>query len=139
MHAEVNEVRAANGLSELGYDDTVASVSRAHSEDMDAREYFSHTNPDGERPWDRYADVADSTCSAYGENIAQNWVGVTVRTDDGSERYETSEEIAAAIVEQWMNSDGHRANILSTSYETEGLGVYITAEGKVYVTQNFCG
>ena len=106
---------------------------------MFARDYFSHTNPDGERPWDRYADVADATCSAYGENIAQNWVGVTVRTGDGTERYETNEEIAAAVVEQWLNSDGHRANILSTSYQSEGLGVYITAEGKVYVTQNFCG
>jgi uncharacterized protein YkwD len=94
------------------------------------RDYFSHTNPDGEQPWDRYDDVADETCRASGENIAQNWVGYGASTN---------EAVANAIVDMWMGSSGHRQNILSSSYSEEGLGVYITEEGAVYATQNFCG
>jgi uncharacterized protein YkwD len=139
IHERVNEIRTRNGTSALGHNETVASVSRAHSEDMDDRSYFDHVNPDGEYPWDRYDDVAGGTCRTYGENIAMNWIGRRVQTSDGIEVYDTNEEVADAIVDQWMNSSGHRQNILADQWDREGLGVYITSDGQVFATQNFCG
>lgn len=103
------------------------------------RGYFDHVNPDGEYPWDRYGDVAGGTCRAYGENIATNWVDRRVRTSSGIEVYDTNREVANAIVDQWMNSSGHRRNILSSTWDREGLGVYIAPDGQVFATQNFCG
>jgi len=139
VHQRINEIRTREGLATLDYDPTVASVARAHSEDMHARDYFDHVNPDGESPWDRYGDVAGETCTAYGENVAYNWLGRDVQTGDGTERYDTNEEIAAAVVEQWMGSSGHRQNVLSDRWTSEGVGVYVADDGKVFVTQNFCG
>ncbi len=53
-----------------------------------------------------------------------------------SRDYMTMEEIASRIVDGWMDSPGHRQNILETSYDKEGIGV--VADERVYVTQNFC-
>jgi uncharacterized protein YkwD len=139
VHERINEIRTGNGTAALDRNATVASVARAHSEDMHARDYFDHVNPDGEAPWDRYDDVAGGTCTAYGENIAYNWLDRRVQTEDGIERYETSEDVAAAIVEQWMESSGHRRNVLSDRWTSEGIGVYVAADGQIFVTQNFCG
>jgi len=138
VHEEVNERRTERGLEPLEWDSTVASVSRAHSEDMADREYFSHTNPDGQGPFDRYREVG-SGCRAYGENIALSWAGRPVETDSGDvETYESDEELAVSLVNQWMNSTGHRENMLRERWESGGVGVYITDEGKVLATHNFC-
>ncbi|MFC3478191.1 CAP domain-containing protein [Halobacterium litoreum] len=125
----MNEIRSQQGQDPLGSDVTVASVARAHSEDMADRDYFAHTNPDGEQPWDRYGDVADSPCRTFGENIAM----VTVGPDA------TEDSVANRVVDMWMDSSGHRQNILSAAWNEEGIGVYVTDGGEVYVTQNFCG
>ncbi|MFC7046156.1 CAP domain-containing protein [Halobacteriaceae archaeon GCM10025711] len=140
VHEKVNRIRTENGLQTLSHSGAIRSVSRAHSEDMAARDYFSHQNPEGEGPWDRYEGaVDDSACSAYGENIAMNWVDQYVQSDDGTDRYRTNDQVAQAIVDQWMNSDGHRRNILSDYWSSEGVGVWITDDGQVYATQDFCG
>lgn len=138
VHEEVNERRTDRGLEALTWNPTAASVSRAHSKDMADREYFSHTNPDGQGPFDRYQEVT-SGCRAYGENIALSWAGRPVETDGGDvETYESDEELAVALVDQWMNSSGHRENMLRERWESGGVGVYITEEGKVLATHNFC-
>ena len=138
IHAEVNERRTARGLDPLGWDQTVASVSRAHSKDMADREYFSHTNPDGEGPHDRYQAVGNG-CFAYGENIAMSWAGRPVDIGEGdSVTYTTNEELAEGLVRQWMESPGHRENLLRENWESGGVGVYITEDGQVYATHNFC-
>jgi len=138
VHEAVNERRTERGLDELDWNPTAASVSRAHSKDMADRDYFSHTNPDGQGPFDRYREVA-SGCQAYGENIALSWVGRPVETDGGDvETYESDEQLAEALVEQWMNSPGHRENILRDRWESGGVGVYVTQDGKVLATHNFC-
>lgn len=141
IHEKVNDVRAERGLPRLDYSEKLASVSRAHSEDMATRDYFSHTNPEGEQPWDRYGDHVDSpVCRAYGENIAYNWVDSIVRSDGGGlDSSSANDAVAGALVDQWMSSTGHRRNILSENWDAEGLGVYVTDEGQVYATQNFCG
>jgi uncharacterized protein YkwD len=113
---------------------------------MATRGYFSHTSPEGETFADRYEAFgydcrAPTDGGGYltgGENIAQTWYDTPVRTDGGTVEYTTEEELARGIVTQWMNSPGHRDNILTAAWQNEGIGVYVTDDGKVYVTQNFC-
>lgn len=143
VHAEVNERRAEHGLEPLEWDGTVASVARAHSYDMARRDYFSHTNPDGEGPYDRFRDV-DNYCSGYGENIAMTWVDRRVERPGGTDpvRYRTAEGLATGLVNQWMNSTPHRQAILEEGdtppWDRAGVGVYIAEDGAVYAGQNFC-
>lgn len=139
VHEKVNERRAEHGLEPIEWDGTIASVSRAHSADMNEREYFAHENPDGENPWDRFEDVG-SYCQGYGENIATNWAGQNVeRPSDGEVvQYHTAEELAEGLVEQWMNSPPHREAILTEGWDRGGVGVYITDDGEVFATHNFC-
>ncbi|OIB58877.1 CAP domain-containing protein [Natrialba sp. SSL1] len=143
VHAEVNERRADHGIGPLEWDGTVASVSRAHSVDMNEREYFSHTNPDGEGPYDRFSEV-DNYCRAYGENIAMTWVDRPVESSGQDEvvEYQTAEGLATGLVNQWMNSTEHREAILEEhsdfGWDRGGVGIYIAEDGAVYASHNFC-
>lgn len=141
IHREVNEERANQSKRELRYRDDLRTVARGHSEDMAERGYFAHESPDGQNIEDRYA-AAGIDCPTKGENIAQSWYKTNVRTDSGTEYYDTVDELASAIVDQWMNSPDHRENILRFDFSSQGIGVKAmdTDEGlKMYVTQNFCG
>lgn len=129
IHVKVNEIRAERGLSELEHDDEIASVARMHSQDMNERDYFSHTNPEGETPADRFGDLYPSECRAVGENLAYIQVGAG--------GYGSAEEIAERIVQGWMDSEGHRENLLRENWDSEGIGVYID-DGRIDATQNFC-
>jgi len=137
IHAEVNAIREDRGREPLAVGPYLASVARAHSEDMAARDYFSHANPEGERPSDRYGDEWREDCpGGIGENIA-------AYADASGD---SAGEIASTLVAQWMGSDAHRAAILSDSFTREGVGVYLhTYEegGRTVVepvaTQLFCG
>lgn len=129
IHEQINEIRVDHGLSELEHSDEIAGVARTHSQDMNERDYFSHTNPEGESPADRFGDLYPSECRAVGENLAYIQTGVG---SGGS-----AEEIAEQIVDGWMNSEGHRENILREDWDSEGIGVYMD-DGRVDATQNFC-
>jgi uncharacterized protein YkwD len=129
IHEQVNEIRVEHGLDELEHSDDIAGVSRTHSQDMNERDYFSHTNPEGESPADRFGDRYPSECRAVGENLAY------IQTGFGSNG--SAEEIAEQIVEGWMNSEGHRENILRDGWDSQGIGVYID-DGRVDATQKFC-
>ena len=117
----VNAERAKHGLSSLSWDNRLADVARAHSRDMAARNFFAHNNPDGKTPFDRIKAAGINYGSA-GENIA------------------TGQKTPEEVVDAWMNSEGHRANILNASYKKLGVG-YVTANRgyKTYWTQNFIG
>ncbi|WP_254863660.1 CAP domain-containing protein [Halovivax gelatinilyticus] len=138
VHHEINDVRAEHGLDPLVWDATIASVSRGHSADMAQREYFAHDNPEGESPMDRFQTTGDY-CQRYGENIAQSWVDRAVESGDGGVvEYTTPEEAAEGLVDQWMNSPPHREAILNDEWDRAGVGVYLTDDGMVFATQNFC-
>ncbi|TYT61325.1 CAP domain-containing protein [Natrialba swarupiae] len=143
VHAEVNDRRADHGLEPLEWDGTVASVSRAHSQDMAEREYFAHVNPDDEGPFDRFSAV-DGYCRGYGENIALTWVDRPVERPGNGDivEYHTAEGVAEGLVDQWMNSTSHREAILEDhggpGWDRGGVGVYITDDGEVYASHNFC-
>ena len=113
----VNTERAKNGLSALQMDESVRKVARVKSSDMSKNKYFSHTSPTYGTPFEMLKSYGISYKSA-GENIAQGY---------------TSPE---AVVKGWMNSSGHRANILNASYTHIGIGY--EASGN-YWTQMFIG
>jgi uncharacterized protein YkwD len=141
VHEEVNERRANHDVRELRYSSELAEVARAHARDMAQRDYFSHTSLEGRTPKDRY--VASGIYCSPGENIAMTHAKVDVITENGTKYYDTNQEVAEGIVNQWMNSPGHRKNILRSSFLAEGIGVAIEddpdEEGvQVYVVQNFC-
>ena len=124
IHARVNEIRSNRGLSELQWGSGLARVADGHSADMAENDYFSHTSPSGESPGDRYEE-AGLSCRGWGENIAYN-SGSDVGAEAAADR----------TVEQWMNSAGHRRNILRESFTSEGIGVVVSGD-QLYATQNF--
>jgi uncharacterized protein YkwD len=99
----VNQERAIHSLHLLSWDDRLFAAARAHSEDMAANGYFSHTSLDGRLPGKRLLD-AGYFWYTYGENIAYG--------------YPTPE----SVVNAWMNSPGHRANMLNSSFCDLGVG-----------------
>jgi uncharacterized protein YkwD len=111
-----NAQRAAAGCGALHVDPRIQAAAVAHSVDMRARQYFAHNSLSGETPWQRMADQGYATPSA--ENIA---MGQATPQD---------------VVTAWMNSPGHRANILNCSSESIGVGVQF-GPGGPWWTQDF--
>ena len=99
----VNIERSKNGLSPLIEDWQVSRVARYKSQDMRDRGYFSHTSPTYGSPFQMLKSFGISYRSA-GENIAKGY------------------KSPAAVVDGWMNSSGHRANILNPSFTHIGVG-----------------
>jgi hypothetical protein len=119
-----NAERTKRGLPALQPDDTLDAIARAHSFDMLRRRFFDHTNPDGDGPGDRMGRAHRTLIGEGGENV---WAGAGYQVDAG---------ISTRIVSDWMNSAGHRANILNREYTH--LGVGIATEGvEIRATQNF--
>ncbi len=113
----VNEQRAKNGLSPLTLNWELSRVARYKSEDMARNRYFSHTSPTYGTPFEMIRSFGLSYRSA-GENIAYG------------------QRTPAAVMDAWMNSSGHRANILNASYTQIGVGYYANRN---YWTQMFIG
>ncbi|HVZ66942.1 MAG TPA: CAP domain-containing protein [Patescibacteria group bacterium] len=112
-----NAQRAQNGLGALTLDPTISNVARAHSQDMVTRNFFEHINPDGLDPFQRMK-IGGVTFTAAAENIG---AGPT----------------ADIIVNAWMNSAGHRANILNGAYNRIGIGVVSDPHYGLMATQDF--
>ncbi|SFS68062.1 CAP domain-containing protein [Halostagnicola kamekurae] len=142
VHEAVNEERTADGADELEFDSELRNVAQEHSEDMADRGYFSHVDPDGNAFTDRYADAGyECSVNGYtgGENIAQTWYDTPVNTGDGTiVHYEDERELGYGIAEQWMNSPGHKENLLADHWENQGIGIHVTDTDQVFATQNFC-
>jgi uncharacterized protein YkwD len=121
IEARVNELtnqqRAANGCGPLRTDGGLTNAARAHSADMAANNYFSHTGRDGSDFVVRAQRAGYQNASA--ENIAWG--------------YRTADE----VVTGWMNSEGHRRNILNCTYVAVGVGIGTKADGTPYYTQDF--
>jgi uncharacterized protein YkwD/stress response protein SCP2 len=113
-----NRERAGAGLPPLAVDPLLAAAAQAHSTDMVARAFYSHTSPDGSQPWDRAA-AAGSRRRTIGENIA------------------CGQRSPAEVVEGWMNSPGHRANILKPDFTHIGIGFAGGGQMGTYWTQLF--
>ncbi|WP_328744470.1 CAP domain-containing protein [Streptomyces sp. NBC_00285] len=116
--ALTNRERTGAGLPPLAVDPLLARAAQAYSADMAVRAFYSHTSPEGTQPWDRAA-AAGSTRRSIGENIA------------------CGQRSAAEVVEGWMNSPGHRANILKPAFTHIGIGFAGGGPAGTYWTQLF--
>ena len=112
----VNEERAKVGCSALSASSSLTRLAESFSDDMAARNFFDHTDPNGRTPWDRAAAAGISNLG--GENIARG------------------QATAQAVMDAWMNSAGHRANILNCDFKTLGVGVHFGGGGPWW-TQDF--
>jgi uncharacterized YkwD family protein len=112
-----NVERAKNGLPALKVDVNLSKVAREKSSDMQRNNYFSHQSPTCGSPFDMMKKFGITYKSA-GENIAMG------------------QKTPTEVVQAWMNSEGHRANILNGSYTHIGVGH--VANGN-YWTQQFIG
>ena len=115
----LNADRNANGLPSLKVNTKLNALADQYAQDMINRGYFSHYDPEGRSPFDRMQQ-AGITYRSAGENLAIN----------------TS---VAAAERAFMNSSGHRANILNPSFTEVGIGVKYSPSGSVYVVQEFIG
>lgn len=134
VREEINTVREQRGLSRLGSDADVARIAQSHSADMAARDELAHDLP-GSTADQR---LATAGCRPGGENVAQTWVYTDVETEDGIVYIGGEEELAGSLRRQWMNSPGHRENIVRSRWSVTGIGIEVTDENKVYATQMFC-
>lgn len=116
----VNAERAKSGLAALTANDTLMKTATVKSQDMAKNNYFSHTSPTYGSPFDLMKKYGVSYRFA-GENIAMG---------------QTS---PSQVMNDWMNSTGHRENILKASYTKIGVGVAQNAGGQYYWTQHFIG
>jgi len=134
IHDLINEERRSNGLAPLSWNPKLTQAALNHSNDMAKRDYFQHDSPEGHDFSYRYSQVGFScetpisqyTYSGGGENIMF------------LEGYYGEENITRQSVEGWMNSAGHRQNILTPYFLSEGIGVAESSDGKIYATQDFC-
>ncbi|MFD5871588.1 sigma-70 family RNA polymerase sigma factor [Streptomyces sp. NPDC060322] len=115
--ALVNSERAKEGCGPVSGNSLLTTAASRHSADMVARDYFSHTSPDGTDPGARITAVG-YRWSTYGENIAKG------------------QQTADSVMDAWMNSEGHRANILNCAFKEIGVGREDSSGGPVW-TQNF--
>lgn len=102
--AAVNTHRVGRGCGPLAWHASVAGVAQAHSADMVARGFFDHENPDGRDPFERL-DAAGVAWTLAGENIAAGYA------------------TAPAVLQGWLASPGHRANIENCLYTHHGVGL----------------
>ncbi|WP_413805274.1 CAP domain-containing protein [Streptomyces sp. OE57] len=116
--ALTNAERAAARLAPLAPDPRLTAAAQAHSDDMVVRDFYSHTGPGGHQPWDR-ARAAGATHRGIGENIA------------------CGQRSPEEVVRGWMNSPGHRANILKPDFTHIGVGHATGSRAGTYWTQVF--
>lgn len=102
--AQTNTQRTSNSLGAFALNATLSEAAQAKADDMVQRDYWSHTTPDGDEPW-AFINQTGYQYEAAGENLAY---GFTTN---------------AQAVAGWMNSPGHRANILNASYSEVGFGI----------------
>ncbi|MFB9446593.1 CAP domain-containing protein [Dactylosporangium vinaceum] len=116
--ALTNTMRARSGCGPVSSSPRLSWAAWQHSRDMAGRGYFSHGSPGGGSPGSRVR-AAGYSWSAYGENIA--W----------------GQRDARAVMNAWMNSPGHRANILNCRFRNVGVAVAYDYRGVPYWTQDF--
>ncbi|WP_238015328.1 CAP domain-containing protein [Dactylosporangium sp. AC04546] len=116
--AIVNSERAKAGCKPLAFNAKLAAAAGKHSQDMYQRKYFSHTTPDG-------VDFATRI-----SNEGYRWSGA-------AENIAMGQDSPEAVMQAWMNSSGHRANILNCGLKDLGVGLYYVQGKPKYWTQDF--
>jgi uncharacterized protein YkwD len=121
IFALVNDERRKKRLSNLDWDDDLARVARKYSQQMAKGNFFGHFDKSG-NGMEQRVDAAKIKWTEIGENL-YFCQGV--------------EDFNAAAVKGWMNSPGHRQNILGRNFTDTGIGIAESRDGKIYITQVF--
>ncbi|NEO32275.1 MAG: CAP domain-containing protein [Symploca sp. SIO3C6] len=149
IHQLISYERRKYRLNSLQFDSQLADIARGHSKDMAKRNFFAHHTPEGKTPADRGIAANYHCRKDYGayytkgisENIFKSHLYSCVTYYNGVPYYDwmTQDKLANLAVNGWMSSPGHRKNILTATYDQEGIGVAVALErNEVYITQNFC-
>lgn len=120
IHTQINQIRKTQGLEPLKANEKLARVAREYSRQMAAKNFFSHYGPAGDSVADRVRTVG-VVYRLVGENLAK-----TVNAPKPDQ----------VAVRGWMNSPGHRANVLRREFSESGIGVWRTGN-TYYLTQVF--
>ncbi|MDX3229455.1 CAP domain-containing protein [Streptomyces sp. ME19-01-6] len=115
--ALVNQERSKVGCEPVTADPKLTQLAQDFTDDMALRGFFDHLDPDGDTPWERAEQVG--ILNLGGENIARG------------------QQDAQAVMDSWMDSPGHRANILNCSYKTLGVGANFGDGDGPWWTQDF--
>lgn len=118
---KINQIRSDHQLMTLLLLPELTDVARGHSADMAFRKFFDHLTPEGNGPGFRLR-AQSIPFQSVSENIALE---------------RGNKDLAASVVEGWMNSPGHRANILQPDVVATGVGIAQAADGTIYFTQVF--
>jgi uncharacterized protein YkwD len=119
--ALTNAERAEQGCPALRMDTKLRAAARGYSEEMRRYGAWNHIGHDGSNPGERMRRAGYDTSEGWGENIAKGYPS------------------AEAVMKGWMNSSGHRANILNCDMRALGVGVVRAGNGQLYWTQDFGG
>jgi uncharacterized protein YkwD len=114
-----NEQRAAAGCGPLNSNPNLTTAAQGHSDDMATNHYFDHNSQNGDTPWDRMNAAGYTGWTLAGENIAEG------------------QKTPQDVMDAWMNSEGHRANILNCAFNDIGVGYAVSDDGDPYWTQDF--
>lgn len=144
-HEGANRARAEQGLATVEWSDVLAATARAHSEDIVLTGVFSHTSADSRSPMDRIRASGFECEVGYGENIAHTpaavawgsrWAnGQSVETTTWASR----DEVGYGPIAGWLESPGHRANLLEAKAWVHGIGFAYNPDQQEYsVTQILC-
>ncbi len=136
----INNERAQKGMPLVRSDVILTRIATNRSDDLIARDYFSHYDPQtGQQPFLRYLQAENFAYRFAGENIAE------VKNDSGwvpawmtvASRYSAA-DLSSQFVTGWLNSPDHRANIFNGNYRRTGVALSVSADGRrVVATQVF--
>lgn len=129
VHDGVNVQRQLHNVRTLGYDLELAEVARSHSRDMAERGYFAHKSPEGMLPSDRLEKMDYACEGAVGENIYYF---------QKEPLMDLTDSLATQLaITGWVESPGHRSNLIYEDFRREGIGAYAN-QTSIFVTQTFC-
>lgn len=125
LHSLTNQSREQNDLTALEFDTRLSELAKRRSEEMVRLLYFSHTSPSGCDLKCRLADSNYMTLT-WGENLAEST----------SYQMMSQDELAKMFTQKWLQSAGHRDNLLSAKFTHQGIGV-VKTENRIVVTVIF--
>lgn len=148
IHQLANHERVKKGLAPLIWNPALNQIARQHSRDMARRHYFSHYSPEGHDLAYRFSQQgfvcqirAGSEVYMGSENIYEtiHYKAIDYVNDVPTKyHWKSLETIAQTIVKGWMSSPVHRKNLLEPAWQSQGIGVAISNDDRVYATEDFC-
>jgi len=135
IYERINRIRRMYGLNPLEWDNKLAEIAYYHSQNMAEHHFFDHIDQNGDGPTERAAYFGYFCRKTITSNMYVEGIGEDIFMIENY--YGREEEIAKEIVDGWMNSSGHRSNILNANYNREGIGV-VVLNNYIYITQDFC-